>query len=369
MKRSRQRRSRSCFISLITAFLGAVCLGGIVLLVGVGFIPQMASDAFGAPQPDLPLIQRTYLSFQLLMHQDALTLPANPEGQPVQFLIREGETANTVATRLYESGLIRDREVFRAYLIYSGRDTRIRAGSYTLSAAMNALEIAVRTTPPDPDGTIRLTRAVAEESIQQRAVVYDHDEEGHYDTISAFIKSVRGSDPHAAVYWLAKMLYAGEDPRFIARRLIILAAEDIGNADPRGLTLAVAAMQAADFVGMPEARIILAQATTYLATAPKSNASYRAVEAAWEDVRQGRTWEVPEHLKNIHLRVADGARPAEPYRYPHDAEGRVVAQAYGAGTRRYYEPSPEGYEEVIARRMAAWDRRRAEDRAAKEVAP
>jgi putative ATPase len=136
--------------------------------------------------------------------------------------------------------------------------------------ALNALEIAALTTPPEADGAIHLTRAVIEESIQKKAVVYDHDEDGHYDTISAFIKSVRGSDANAALYWLAKMLYAGEDPRFVARRLVILASEDIGNADPQGLNIATSAMAAVEFVGMPEARIILAQATTYLATAPRA---------------------------------------------------------------------------------------------------
>ncbi|MEI8123278.1 MAG: replication-associated recombination protein A, partial [bacterium] len=142
--------------------------------------------------------------------------------------------------------------------------------------ALNSIEIAVMTTPPGDDFRIHITREVIEESIQKKAVVYDRDEDGHHDTISAFIKSVRGSDPHAAVYWLAKMLYAGEDPRFIARRLVILASEDIGNADPRGLMIATSAMDAVAFVGMPEARIVLAQATTYLATAPKSNAAYLA---------------------------------------------------------------------------------------------
>ena len=146
--------------------------------------------------------------------------------------------------------------------------------------ALNALEIGILTTGEDADGKIHFTRGDAEESIQKKAVQYDHDEDGHYDTISAFIKSVRGSDPNAAVYWLAKMLYAGEDPRFIARRLVILASEDIGNADPRGLAVASDCMRAVEFVGMPEARIILAQATTYLATAPKSNASYLAVDSA-----------------------------------------------------------------------------------------
>ena len=165
--------------------------------------------------------------------------------------------------------------------------------------ALNALEIAVLTVPPGPDGTIHVTRAAAEDSIQKKAVVYDHDEDQHYDTISAFIKSVRGSDPDAALYWLAKMLYAGEDPRFIARRLVILASEDIGNADPRGLTVAASAMRAIEYIGMPEARITLAQATTYLATAPKSNAAYLGIEKALEDIKNGKTLAVPEHLKNI----------------------------------------------------------------------
>jgi putative ATPase len=225
--------------------------------------------------------------------------------------------------------------------------------------ALNALEIAVLTTPPDPDGAVHLTRAVAEDSIQRKAVVYDHDEDGHYDTISAFIKSVRGSDPHAATYWLAKMLYAGEDPRFIARRLVILASEDIGNADPRGLTVAVAALHAAEFVGMPEARIILAQATTYLATAPKSNASYLAVEKALEDVKSGRTLPVPSHLKNVRVRTAGAEDRPAGYVYPHDYAGHFVAQQYAPTTARYYCPTEEGYEEVLAHRMAEWEQRAA----------
>ena len=225
--------------------------------------------------------------------------------------------------------------------------------------ALNALEIAVLTSASAGDGSIRLTRRTAEESVQKKAVLYDHDEDGHYDTISAFIKSVRGSDPHAAVYWLAKMLYAGEDPRFIARRLVILASEDIGNADPRGLLMATAAMEAAEFVGMPEARIILAQAATYLATAPKSNASYLAIEKAMSDVEQGRTQQVPERLKNIRVRK-DGQSGAgdDAYRYPHDYEGHFIMQEYlSESGARYYEPSHEGYEETIARRMAAWEER------------
>ncbi len=219
--------------------------------------------------------------------------------------------------------------------------------------ALNALEVAVLTTPPGADGAVHLTVEVAADSVQKKTVVYDHDEDGHYDTISAFIKSVRGSDPHAAVYWLSKMLYAGEDPRFVARRLVILASEDIGNADPRGLLVAVAAMQAVEFVGMPEARITLAQATTYLATAPKSNASYKAVNAAMKDVEDGRSLPVPEHLKNKHLKVADGGGEAAPYRYPHDYQGQYVQQDYVPTDAVYYEPVPSGYELTIRQRMEA----------------
>ncbi len=223
--------------------------------------------------------------------------------------------------------------------------------------ALNALEVAVLTTPPDGEGRVHLTLEVAADSVQKKPVVYDHDEDGHYDTISAFIKSVRGSDPHAAVYWLAKMLYAGEDPRFVARRLVILASEDIGNADPRGLTLAVAAMQAVDFVGMPEARIILSQATTYLATAPKSNASYLAIEKASRDVAEGRVLPVPERLKNVRVRRADGGPdPDDTYRYPHDFKDHIVEQAYVPTAAVYYAPDGQGYEEVIVRRLAQWGR-------------
>jgi putative ATPase len=220
--------------------------------------------------------------------------------------------------------------------------------------ALNALEVAARSTPPDADGAVRITLAVAEACVQRKLVRYDRDEDGHYDTISAFIKSVRGSDPHAATYWLAKMLEAGEDPRFVARRLMILASEDIGNADPRGLLLAVAAAQAVEYVGLPEARIVLAQATAYLATAPKSNAAIRAIDAAIEDVRTGRVQPVPEHLKNVHVRPV-GAETPEEYRYPHDFAGHFVEQSYLSVPKRYYEPASEGYEETIRRRMAQWD--------------
>ena len=220
--------------------------------------------------------------------------------------------------------------------------------------ALNALEIAALTTPPEADGTIHITRAVAEESIQKKAVVYDHDEDGHYDTISAFIKSVRGSDPHAALYWLAKMLYAGEDPRFIARRLIILASEDIGNADPRGLTMAVAAMEAVDFVGMPEAQIILAQATTYLACAPKSNAAYLGISAAMKDVEEGRTLPVPRPLRSTGSQRAAEAFGHVGYQYAHNGPDHFVVQEYVPTDKIYYQPTQQGYEETISKRLAYW---------------
>ena len=219
--------------------------------------------------------------------------------------------------------------------------------------ALNALEIACLTTPAEEDGTRHVSLEIMEQSIQKKAVVYDQDEDGHYDTISAFIKSVRGSDPNAAVYWLAKMLYAGEDPRFIARRLIILASEDIGNADPRGLTLSVAAMEAVEFVGMPEARIVLAQATTYLATAPKSNASYKAIDEAMGDIREGRTLPVPRHLRSAGYQ---GARRLghEGYDYAHDHPGHVVEQEYIPTEKVYYSPTRQGYEEIIGKRIEHW---------------
>jgi putative ATPase len=226
--------------------------------------------------------------------------------------------------------------------------------------ALNALDIAALTTHAGEDGRVHITREVVEDSIQKKIVVYDHDEDGHYDTISAFIKSVRGSDPHAAVYWLAKMVEAGEDPRFIARRLVILASEDIGNADPRGLTLAVSAQQAVEFVGMPEGRIILSQVTTYLATAPKSNAAYTAIDSALDDIRTGRVAEVPRHLKNVKVLSAEGGKDDAEYVYPHDAPGHFTPQEYVSVRKRYYEPTQEGYEATIARRLAFWDGLRAD---------
>ena len=218
--------------------------------------------------------------------------------------------------------------------------------------ALTALEIAMRSTPEDADGKIHLTLDVIQECVQRRAVRYDKSEDGHYDTISAFIKSIRGSDPDAATYWLGKMLTAGEDPRFIARRLVISASEDIGNADPRGISVAVAAMQACEFVGMPECAINLAQATTYLATAPKSNASCMAISEAMADIRSGAVQPVPEHLKNKHVK-AIGSEKVTEYKYPHDFANHFVKQEYLNVPKKYYRPSDQGYEATIARRMEA----------------
>lgn len=216
--------------------------------------------------------------------------------------------------------------------------------------ALTALEIAMRSTPADADGVVRLTADVMQECVQRRLVRYDKTEDGHYDTISAFIKSIRGSDPDAAVYWLGKMLVAGEDPRFIARRLVISASEDIGNADPRGLSVAVAAMQACEFVGMPECAINLSQATTYLASAPKSNASCMAVSEAMADIRSGTVLAVPEHLKNKHVK-AIGSNEVTEYKYPHDFANHFVEQAYMSSPKHYYRPTQQGYEATIRSRL------------------
>lgn len=217
-------------------------------------------------------------------------------------------------------------------------------------AALNALELAVLTTKADADGRVRITLAVAEECIQKRALQYDKDGDNHYDTISAFIKSMRGSDPDAALYYLAKMIYAGEDPKFIARRVVICASEDVGNADPHALQVAVAAMQAVQFVGMPEGRIPLAQAVTYVACAPKSNAAYLGIDRALADVRRVRIRTVPPHLQDAHYSGSQELGHGVGYQYAHDYPGHYVKQQYLpdelVGTT-YYEPTENGVERRI----------------------
>jgi len=219
---------------------------------------------------------------------------------------------------------------------------------------LNALEIAVRTTPYGPDGRIHVTLDVAGESIQKKALVYDGTGDDHYDTASAFIKSLRGSDPDAALYWLAKMLHAGEELRFITRRLVIFASEDVGLADPLALPLAMSAQQAVEFVGLPEACITLAHAVVYLATAPKSNRAYAALGRAEADIASGRTLAVPSHLRDSHYKGAATLGHGTGYQYPHDHEGAYVPQAYLPEGRTYYEPGDQGAEIRIAQRLAAW---------------
>lgn len=206
--------------------------------------------------------------------------------------------------------------------------------------ALSALEIAALTTNPDSNSRIIITMEIAEESIQKKVVVYDKKGDQHYDTISAFIKSMRGSDPDAAIYYLAKMIYAGEDPRFIARRIIICASEDVGNADPMALVVAVSALRAVEFIGMPEGKIPLAQAAIYVAKAPKSNAGYKAIEAALKDISNEKTMEVPDHLKDSHYPGAKKLGHGTGYKYPHDFGG-YVEQDYLKKKKKYYNPLNE----------------------------
>src|SRR5277367_1507342 len=220
--------------------------------------------------------------------------------------------------------------------------------------ALNALEIAALTTSPEKNGEVHLTLEVAEQSIQKKAIVYDGDGDAHYDTISALIKSMRGSDPDAALYWLAKMIHAGEDPRFIARRIIICAAEDVGLADPMALVLANACLAASEFVGWPEARIPLAEATIYIATANKSNSAYLAIDAALADVRSGRTLPVPEPLRDAHYAGAERLGHGDGYQYAHDGKDHFVPQDYLGADKIYYEPTEQGVEKKIKERVEKW---------------
>lgn len=237
----------------------------------------------------------------------------------------------------YKANLHEDAAEFLADI--SGGDAR---------SALNAIELAVVSTPRSEDGLIHITIDVAESSIQKRVVRYDKNGDNHYDIISAFIKSMRGSDPDAAVYYLAKMLYAGEDIKFIARRIMICAAEDVGNADPNALSVAVAASNAAEKIGLPEARIILAQAVTYIASAPKSNAAYMSINLALESVKHVTTT-VPSHLQDAHYK-SDHSAKGVGYKYAHDYENNYVSQQYLPDEIKdatFYVPTHNGYEKQI----------------------
>ena len=240
-----------------------------------------------------------------------------------------------------------DDEALEHIALYSEGDAR---------RALNALEIAMLTTPPDGN-VIHITPAVAQESIQRKMLHYDGGGDEHYDAASAFIKSMRGTDPDSAVYWMARMLEAGDDPRFVARRICICASEDVGNADPQALVVATAAWQVCEFVGMPEARIVLAQAATYVACAPKSNASYMAINNALSDVREKKTVAVPKHLQGASFAGAKRVGRGGGYKYAHDYEEGYVPQEYGVPRGTYYQPSDRGKEAEFKARLERFTQR------------
>ncbi|MDB5085467.1 MAG: family ATPase, partial [Bacilli bacterium] len=234
------------------------------------------------------------------------------------------------------------------------REHLIRFAQGDARRLLGALELAVLTTPPDESNRIRITLAVAEESIQERAVNYDKTGDQHYDTISAFIKAMRGSDPDATLFWLAKMLHAGEDPKYILRRILVHASEDVGNADPRALQVAVSAFQAFEVLGMPEGKLAIAQAALYVATAPKSNAVVVGINNALSDIAQGVDVTVPVHLRDAHYKGAAKLGHGQGYLYPHNFPGNWVQQNYlpeVSHDKTYYQPTRNGYEAVISDRL------------------
>jgi putative ATPase len=262
--------------------------------------------------------------------------------------IPEGELAKVLDRALTDAE--RGLASLRVVLTPEARAHLVRHASGDARRLLNALEIAALTTAPDPSGERRVSLAVAEESIQKRQIRYDKKSDDHYDHISAFIKSMRGSDPDAAVYWMAKMLEAGEDPRFVARRILICAAEDVGNADFRALLVAQAAFSAAEVLGMPEARIPLSQAALFVACAPKSNAAYLAVDAALAEVRGGPAREVPLHLRDANMDAEERGH-GKGYKYAHDFPGHWVKQEYMPSPKRFYEPTDQGDEKRLAERL------------------
>ncbi len=229
-------------------------------------------------------------------------------------------------------------------------------------SVLNALELTTRLAKKSATAEVKVTEEIIKEALQTKTTMYDKKGEYHYDVISAFIKSVRGSDPNAALYWLARMIEAGEDPKFIARRLIILASEDVGNADPQGLVVATAAFTAVTYIGMPEGQLVLAQATTYLASAPKSNASYKAIAAARKDIHDNPVGDVPLHLRNAPTKLMKKEGYSEGYLYPHDHDHSFVNQAYLPEElldRIYYHPTENGLEKQIKTRLARfWEKYR-----------
>lgn len=288
----------------------------------------------------------------------------NPYFEVISALISRSRVFQLRNLNQAETGTLLDRALTDRERGYGNRpivlhaDARahlVEVASGDARNALNALELAVESTPPDPSGKIHITLDVAQESIQRRAVLYDKDGDAHYDTISAFIKSVRGSDPDAALYWLAKMLYAGEDPRFILRRLIILAGEDIGLADPMGVVVATSAAQAFDYIGLPEGVYPLVEATLYLSTAPKSNSAGAYFKAMQKIEEEGQV-SVPRHLMDA-TRDGEAMGHGKNYVYPHESEGHFTPQQYLPkrllGTY-FYTPSGEGYETQVVDRLEMW---------------
>ncbi len=288
----------------------------------------------------------------------------NPYFEVISALISRSRVFQLRNLNQTETGILLDRALAdkeRGYgnkaivLEADARAHLVEVASGDARNALNALELAVESTPPSKDGKIHITLEVAQESIQRRAVLYDKDGDAHYDTISAFIKSVRGSDPDAALYWLAKMLYAGEDPRFILRRLIILAGEDIGLADPMGIVVATSAAEAFDYIGLPEGVYPMVEATLYLATAPKSNSAGAYFKAMQKIEEEGQV-SVPRHLMDAN-RDAEAMGHGKDYVYPHEFEGHFIPQQYLPkrllGTY-FYKPSQEGYETQVVRRLEMW---------------
>ncbi len=259
--------------------------------------------------------------------------------------------------KIIDRALTEDKLLQNEKIVVTDRDSLFHLSGGDARMLLNGLEVAIRLASVGAEGRKSVTRKEIEEAFQQKSVRYDKWGELHYDIISAFIKSVRGSDPDAAVYWLARMLEGGEDPKFIARRMIVLASEDIGNADPDALTIATSCFTAVNYIGMPEARIVLSQGATYLASAPKSNAAYRAIDQAMEDVRRIQDAAVPLHLRNAPTGLMKNLGYGKDYQYSHDHEGNFKEQQYLPDPLRstiYYQPSDNGEEKTIRERLNNW---------------
>ncbi len=267
--------------------------------------------------------------------------------------------------RILQHAMAADEWISKQNIVLEAEEDLVYYAGGDARNLLNTLELGAQLARTDPDGIRRLTKTVVEEAYQQRNLNYDRAGEAHYDTISAFIKSLRGSDPDAALYWMARMLEGGEDPKFIARRMVILASEDIGNADPYALTLAVSTFNGIDVIGMPEARILLAQCATYLASVPKSNAAYLAIDAAIQDVRETRLHPVPLHLRNAPTQLMEKMDYGKDYKYSHDftdaGESHFAEQNYFPAElkdKTYYYPTENGREKTIRERLKKlWKKR------------